>query len=367
MFIVAPATPNNGASSPVASHTTSTGSGLPSPEALTILNAHSATFTGLLDSEEVSSQPILPFFLSAHRRPKPQSNHSKHAYALEQNCQAFVERHDLDHCLFMTMTFKYPVWPAVAASHLKKAVRIFPPYFTDWITTWGLGASGRIHFHVLAACQSNVREGFRLSAYRDLLILDHGPEQLISRPEHAAASVASIKRKLRASLSANGELLALRRKLLPRLRKIGFGCQTRLDPIFIDGPTIAAYMRKNYWETVMGGDRAFKGQRLVGYKQGSERLIRLPFAWVGRPEWRIACGRIAEALGVDGYLSMCPTFGPKWGYRIGKLIDRLKAEHGDVPASWPAAAIIALAADTMPKLSEVSQFDEDNDDLAVAA
>jgi len=307
---------------------------------------------------------------SIHTKRRPssiQSNHRKTAHALRENASAFVERHGLHRCGFLSLTFKDKMWPIPAARCFKKAVRSFHDYCVDWIWVMGLGKSFRIHYHALLALELDIRTGIDLSAYPKLLTLEDGYDPFGLWCAKGTIPIQQCRKELRAALSRNTALQGLRTEMYPRLRDAGFGQQINLSPIFTDGPTIAKYLRTNYLEVVLGRSASFRRQRLVGYKQGSERCYRSSFAWVGHREWRDACQRIAQALGVDDYSGMCPTFGPKWGHRIGFLMEALRSLYGDSPERWPAVAIILLSSNTMPKVTENPLPIEDDDDLAVAA
>ena len=305
-------------------------------------------------------------FLHTPRRPSPvQSQHRKTAHALRANATAFIDHHGLDHCGFLTATFTQKIWPAAASQRLKKVVRSFHGHFTDWIWTMGLGNSFRIHYHVLFSCHQDIRAGIDLSAYRQLLSLEDGYDALSLWITKATVPIQQRRKELRAALS-NQALKGLRSAIFPRLRAAGFGQQIHLSPIFTDGPTIAAYMHSNYMEAVRGRNASFRGQRLVGYKQGSLRSCLTSFAWTGHRQWRVACHRIAHAHGVTDYSDMCPTFGPKWGHRIRYLMAELQSRYGDSPHDWPASAIVELSAHTMPRITE-SPCGADDDDLQSAA
>jgi hypothetical protein len=125
-------------------------------------------------------------------------------------------------------------------------------------------------------------------------------------------------------------------------------------------------MRKNYLETVVGRDWSFRGKRLVGYKHGAPRRCFPPFAWVDQSSWRRSLGRIAEALGVQQYSNLGPIFGPKWGYRVGLMMEILQNQYGHLPQHWPKSAILASCAKTMPVTYDVSIEIEGDDHLAAA-
>lgn len=277
------------------------------------------------------------------RRPSPvQSNHLKTAYALHTNSTDFVERHGINHCPFLSLTFssKKRTYPIPAAECLTKALHHLKKFSDDWIWVMGLGTNRRLHYHVLFSYPENVRTGIDLDAYRELLSLEQDYDPIDPWPSKTTIPVQERRRQIRAALSSNDALKTLRGVLIPRLHAAGFGHQIALSPIYTDGPTIAGYMEKNYLETVTHRDVFFKGQRLVGYKHGTSHLSASQFAWVAGAPWRKACERIAHAFGLTDYTEMSPTFGPKWGHRVGFLIEALQSRYGRSTDRWPTTAII---------------------------
>ena len=286
-----------------------------------------------------------------------QSNHRKTAHALNQNATAFVDHHGLNHCGFLTLTFKNRLWPIPAAKCLAKAIRFFPDYFDDWIWTMGLGNNFRIHYHALLQCRFDLHAGIDLTAYQRMRDVNDG----ISGPgEHPDASPADRLRNLRCQL-CNADLRRLRGELYPRLRKVGFGQQINLSPILSSGPAVASYLRENYLETVRGRNASFSGQRLTGYKRGGYRVLSLPFAWTSQSQRRLAYRTIGEVLGVTDYEGMKENFGPKWGYLANLLIHDLESHYGENPRRWPQSEIVRLAEDRMPRLIPANESPHDAD------
>jgi hypothetical protein len=270
-----------------------------------------------------------------------QTAHRQNAFALKTNCSSFVSHYGIEHCGFLTLTFKDWFFPNAAKKKLTKALNVLAPHCLDYIWTTGLtGKNKRIHYHILLSCTEDLREGIDVGLYRHLLALDD-VSMLTGR------TVAEEGKEIRKRLQANASIQRIRRDIHPKLMKHGFGHQIILEPVLSTGEAIGSYMEKNYVDTIRRKDIFFQGIRLIGYRRGGHKILSPPFGFVGpgATRRRRRTERIANALGVTAYEDMKPTFGRKWGYLSNRIQHEMVQHHGSDPTRWNPKDIRHLAFD----------------------
>ena len=189
----------------------------------------------------------------------------KSATALEMNIHSFVNHFGVDYCGFLTLTFPDNV------IDVREASRRFNSMNTHFLREISLGyigvyerhKSGRIHFHLLVAFDSNIRGGLDFSAVA--------------------------KRDYRTANKSLRSLWALMRRRLP---DYGFG-RAELLPVKTNAKGIARYVAKYIGKAVSNRVAADKGFRLVRSSMDKAQAWKVAtscFAFVssGSRKWRYA-------------------------------------------------------------------------------
>lgn len=235
------------------------------------------------ETEDASSGLTVPA-VSAH--------HRKAAAALGWNVAAFVDRHGLDYCGFLTLTPPDQVEDRREWETRFRSLRthVLGPRYRDWIRVFERQKSGRIHAHLLVALPFDCRTGVDFAAFAEN---DYR--------------------------SASGELRdewSYLRRTLPRY---GFG-RHELHPVRTTSAAIGTYIGKYIAKHLDARAHEDKGWRLVGYANAS-RVARTRFSWSeSGVKWRRGVERLAVALSeTQGYplpvirrIGLSAVLGPRW-------------------------------------------------------
>lgn len=215
------------------------------------------------------------------------------AFALAENVRLMAEEHGLDHLLFNTLTFRDHVLEIREAQRRFNSLRthVLADRYRDFVTVVERQKSGRIHFHLLAAADFDVRTGFDFEA--------------AARGDYRSACS-----QLRAEW-------AFWRKTAPLY---GFG-RTEQMPVKSSSDGIAKYVGKYIAKHLDQRRQDDKGARLVRYSAAARRC-GTRFAWVGeKPKlWRKQVELFALRNSCYTLEQLAEKFGSNWAYRLAEYI-----------------------------------------------
>lgn len=228
----------------------------------------------------------------------PSSQHRKSAAALAWNVMHMAEKFGLEHLGFLTLTFRENITDPVEAQRRLHSFKtgVLSDRYRGHIRVIERQKSGRIHYHLLVALDSDIRTGFDFEA--------------IDRRDYTSASPA-----LRA------EWAYLRKTA----KAYGFG-RTELLPIKSTAEGIGRYVGKYIGKHMQSRLAEDKGVRLVEYSR-SARMANTNFAWVtpGAKSWRAKLGVFIRTHAKHhGYpptmKSMQAIHGRHWAYKWRETI-----------------------------------------------
>lgn len=206
-----------------------------------------------------------------------QSNHFKSKAALAANIEAMFRRFGVEHVVVITLTFARAALGTDEVRRRWKSLRtgILNQRYKAWVCVVGLGRNERIHFHVLAINQENIREGFDFN-----------------------------ERRKRTRPSANCALRDEWRFWHRIARRYGFG-RTEAMPV-----RLPLALNRYLCRHVLQRPTALLGSRIVRYSRGwREHSTRFSFVHGKAREWRESVGKFFHPLSHDDVLRL---FGSKW-------------------------------------------------------
>ena len=229
------------------------------------------------------------------------------AFLLAQSVAGLAREYSLERLGFLTLTFADHVTEISEASRRYNSLTtgVLRKRYAKTIATVERQKSGRLHFHLVVVLPSDIRSGFDFKAAEDGAYRSANP-------------------------ALRGEW-AFWRKTAKAYR---FG-RTELLPIKATAEAIGKYVGKYLAKHMGQRVEADKGARLVRYSKGA-RAGSTRFAWAGCKGWlwRKKLAQWAERHGYASDEALKAQFGPKWAYRLAKVI---AAEAVDVYPTWEHA------------------------------
>lgn len=226
------------------------------------------------------------------------------AFALQLNVAGFVQRHGLERCGFLTLTFADHVTnPEESQRRLNSLMtHVLRPRYGDAVRIYERMKSGRIHYHLLVPVQVDIRTGVDFAA--------------IGAGDYRSAGAA---------LRAEWAFWRRTAKLY------GFG-RTELLPIKSTEEAVAKYLGKYIAKHFDAREEADKGVRLVAYS--GRRVATTRFAWAspGAALWRaklrgfVQCLVDSDALPEPTFAAMRKKFGKRWAYKLRDVIAAFPVE-----------------------------------------
>ena len=243
-------------------------------------------------TDRIPSQPLSPaaFELS--------TNLKKSASALAWNVQHFVDTYGLSNVGFLTLTFRDHVTDPKEAQRRFNSLKsnVLASRYRAYIRVMEPMKSGRIHYHLLVALDSDIRTGFDFFAVRD-------------------QDYSSANKAIRAEW-------AFWRKTAPKYR---FG-RTELMPVRSNSEGIGRYVGKYISKGIESRTEQFKGTRLVEYSRKAKiASTRFQFVTEGSAEWRrklaIFVHYIADNTGCEpSFEGLRRVLGARWSYHWREFI-----------------------------------------------
>lgn len=243
-------------------------------------------------TDKTPSKPLSPaaFELS--------TNLKKSASALAWNVQHFVDTYGLSNVGFLTLTFRDHVTDPKEAQRRFNSLKsnVLASRYRAYIRVMEPMKSGRIHYHLLVALDSDIRTGFDFVA--------------VKNQDYSTANKA-----IRAEWS-------FWRKTAPKYR---FG-RTELMPVRSNSEGIGRYVGKYISKGIESRTEQFKGTRLVEYSRKAKiASTRFQFVTEGSAEWRrklaIFVHYIADNTGCEpSFEGLRRVLGARWSYHWREFI-----------------------------------------------
>lgn len=220
------------------------------------------------------------------------TNLKKSASALAWNVQHFVDTYGLSNVGFLTLTFRDHVTDPKEAQKRFHSLKthVLATRYRAYIRVMEPMKSGRIHYHLLVALDSDIRTGFDFAA--------------VKNQDYSTANKA-----IRAEWS-------FWRKTAPKYR---FG-RTELMPVRSNSEGIGRYVGKYISKGIESRTEQFKGTRLVEYSRKAKiASTRFQFVTEGSAEWRrklsIFVHYISDNTGCDpSFEGLRKVLGSRWSY-----------------------------------------------------
>lgn len=226
------------------------------------------------------------------------TNLKKSASALAWNVQHFVDTYGLSNVGFLTLTFRDHVTDPKEAQKRFHSLKthVLATRYRAYIRVMEPMKSGRIHYHLLVALDSDIRTGFDFAA--------------VKNQDYSTANKA-----IRAEW-------AFWRKTAPKYR---FG-RTELMPVRSNSEGIGRYVGKYISKGIESRTEQFKGTRLVEYSRKAKiASTRFQFVTEGSAEWRrklaIFVHYIADNTGCEpSFEGLRRVLGARWSYHWREFI-----------------------------------------------
>jgi hypothetical protein len=250
------------------------------------------------------------------------SAHRKTALALSWNVAFFVEKFGIERCGFLTLTFADHVLdPKEAQRRLNNLMRrAFADHYCEYIRVMERQKSGRIHYHLLVACNHDIRSGVDVDAI-------------------AAGDYTSVppRHPLRMEWAF----------LHKTLKAYGFG-RHNLQPIKGTGDALGQYVGKYIGKHINQREERDKGARLVAYTRGA-RCASSRFTRIGSKldsQWRakvqtfcrmVEYGELKRSKNPHGTLrvrtmdDLASVLGKRWAFEWREFIYQLPPADLTVP------------------------------------
>lgn len=234
---------------------------------------------------------LVPF---EHPLPKLTTQHRKTAFVLTESVYQICQKYGLENLGFLTLTFReHILCPREAQRRLNSLLsNVIKPRYHDYVGVMERQKSGRIHYHLLVALDSDIRTGFQFSD--------------IAKNDYRSAS-PSLRKEW-----------SFWRSTAP---KFGFG-RTELLPIKSSIEAMGKYVGKYIAKHIDHRNDEDKGVRLVRYSHGARAgTTRFQFQSPGSMEWRRKLAIFAQIVQhyhpetcINKLEDLTRVLGPRWAY-----------------------------------------------------
>lgn len=240
------------------------------------------------------------------------TQYRKSATALAWNVGYMAEKYGLNNIGFLTLTFAEDIQDPKEAQRRFNSLRthVLKNRYDGYIRVFERQKSGRIHYHLLVNCGSDIRRGANFQEFED-----------------------------RNYKSANANLRKEWAFWRETAKEFGFG-RTELLPVKSNKEAIGRYVGKYIGKHMEARDDEDKGVRLVDYsKEGRVVSTRFQFHTLGAASWRRKLRLFAEwaararggfPLQISDISGLTKILGPHWAFEyrdhIVNLPDPLQLE-----------------------------------------
>jgi len=226
------------------------------------------------------------------------TNLKKSASALAWNVQYFVDTYGLENVGFLTLTFRDHITDPKEAQRRFHSLKthVLSDRYRAYIRVMEPMKSGRIHYHLIVALNSDIRTGFDFWAVRN-------------------NDYSSANKAIRDEWS-------FWRKTAPKYK---FG-RTELMPVRSNSEGIGRYVGKYISKGIEARTEQFKGTRLVEYSRKAKMAsTRFQFVTDGSAEWRrklcIFVHYISDNTGCEAsFDGLRKVLGSRWSYHWRQFI-----------------------------------------------
>lgn len=228
---------------------------------------------------------------------------AKKAEGLSLNLRAMVERYGVEHCVFVTLTFRENLRCFRKAQRRYKSIEtnLLKRHFVAWVTAVHRQRRGAIHYHLIAVTREDVRAGFDFETWQAL----RAHTELFGRDNARADKLA--KTVYRSACPALASLWSMFRHEGP---KYGFG-RIETYPVRSNADAVGRYVGSYVRVGAENRQLRDKGMRTIRYSlPPGQRVASARFSWVDGPgkAWRQGCALFSMLTGVD-------DFAKEWGSR----------------------------------------------------
>lgn len=240
----------------------------------------------------------------------------KQGYALTLNVERFFDSVGVERVGFLTLTtpdhlsyWEKSGWDEASKRYHNFLRRVLPSIFGEgfkWVKVMEPTLKGRIHFHLLVDCGTDIRTGVDWEAF--------GNGDYRTAPKALRDAWAILRERAEAYGMGRCELLPIRTNVEACKRYVG------------------KYLNKGLvqeWGVtwIDSSKKRPAHSRRISYSQGW-RVARSSFAWVekGR-EWRKAVAHVADVMGFTGPKDFVQQWGEKWAYHHSTSIMDIYRSH----------------------------------------
>jgi len=236
--------------------------------------------------------------------PELSPYHKRAAEALHLNVAHMIDHYGLNNVGFLTLTFPEDLSPEEAQRRFNSlASHFLRKEFEAYLAVVEFTKRGRSHFHLLVACDEDIRTGFDFAAQRSAIQAESVEERRRLTKQYAE--------------SASPFLRSMWSKLREKSGEYGFG-RHELTPVKSTGLALAYYLAKYISKSVLHRPPEACGKRLVRYGLKEHRAASANFQWLTDRStlWRRKVGCLAAALGaldLDDLKLLC---GSHWAFQL---------------------------------------------------
>ncbi|MEO0797293.1 MAG: hypothetical protein AAFX93_19240 [Verrucomicrobiota bacterium] len=236
----------------------------------------------------------------------PSTSEKKKAFALVENIKHLVNLYGIERLGFLTLTFEDNVTDFREAQRRfnSLATHILRNLFENYVVTVEPQKRGAVHYHLVVACQSDIRTGFHFDAFR--------ASQIAFRKNGRCSDYFQLRQMY--AESASPYLRNLWSFLRRKMKDYGFG-RAELLPIRSNADGIAHYVGKYLEKGSRYRGEQFKGARMVRYSRGW-RAVSQNFSWIETGQrWRRTIAQVAHLIGADDIEDLSNKAGRYWAFK----------------------------------------------------
>lgn len=287
------------------------------------------------DHEYYDPQEVLRRHAQIRRGLDPDFHYTRYRFAtvaaFRKNVPYFIDTFGINNLGVLLLTFQSHITVREARRRFNNIWRrFFREIFGHWICVVEFTRRGRIHFHILVECLSDIRTDFGFDEYRAYLLANEkavgvGPRLTLRQ-----------RRALRDAIPANDFLRHCWSIGDTGIPSFGFGRVWDLFPIVTNEIGITRYLCKQFLSGLplqlrLGRN---KGARLISYSKGCPRAV--PPGWRPPSDWfPIRLKTLLAIFRMSTRSDLQLALDRRWGYAVLRLCAVLENELGEAWPFWP--------------------------------
>lgn len=240
--------------------------------------------------------------------------HKRQAHTLFSNVERLItkEAKSPDHVAFLTLTFQENVTDHAEAY---KRFRSFNSHYLaphklllEWVCSKERQKRGAWHYHLVIACENDIKTGFDFDLYEEWL---DGPRKPGTFP------------------TGNAAIKELWHDISQNLTQYGLGRIFSVEPIRKNAEAMARYVGKYISKHIGSRSEQDKGVRLVNYSRGwTKNSMRFAWHTENAQKWRDKLKWFAVANGCTEMYQLSEKLGPGWAYKyMDEIINVYRNPH----------------------------------------